>query len=168
MMKLKIKDVYIYYDYPIIFSAASEANDTFICLFAEETDSHLKYICAEVSPATVLELESNQKDIRAVFRNSEQVFNLLLNAQSEEPVEVSRTLEDITPFLPDEGLFIGVRKPEAPQKIPIPMPAGLTGIRDKIGSKLSDYPDESFPVTGLYFDDEVIFLGVPQWLAEAA
>jgi hypothetical protein len=106
-MKLKIKDTYIYYDFPILFSADNEDGDTFICLFAEETGSHLRYICVKVSPAIILELENNQKDIRTVFENSGKTFNLLLNAQSEEPVEVSEELGNIASFLPDEGLFIG-------------------------------------------------------------
>jgi hypothetical protein len=106
-MKLTIKDVYIYYDFPIIFSAGNEEGDTFICLFAEETGSHLRYICVKVSPAIISELENNQKDIRTIFEHSGKAFNLLLNAELEEPVEISEVLEDITPFLPDEGLFIG-------------------------------------------------------------
>jgi hypothetical protein len=103
MMKLKIKDVYIYYDFPIIFSAGNEEGDTFICLFAEETDSHLRYICVKIPQATLFELENNQMDMRAVFENSGKVFNLLLNAQSEESIEVFEALEDITSFLPVYG-----------------------------------------------------------------
>jgi hypothetical protein len=121
-MKLKTKDVYIYYDFPILFSALNEEGDTFICLFAEETDSHLRYICVKVPPVTLFELENNQKDTRTVFENSEKVFTLLLNAQSEEPVEISETGEDITPFLPDEGLFIGkFQEIEAVSRVCIPI-----------------------------------------------
>jgi hypothetical protein len=107
MMELTIKDVYLYYDFPIIFSAGNEGGDTFICLFAKETDSHLRYICVKVSAETFFELENNQKDVREIFENSERVYNLLLNAQSEESVEVSEALDDSAPFFPDKGLFIG-------------------------------------------------------------
>jgi hypothetical protein len=168
MMKLKVKDIYVYYDFPIIFSAVNEDGDTFICLFAEETDSHLRYICAKISPTTLFELENNQKDIRAVFENPEKVFNLLLNAQSEEPVEVSETSEDITPFLPDEGLFIGTQRSEISQVISIPIPSDAAPVKyDKIDSGLSNYEYESRQ-SGYHVHGEVIFSGVPQWLTEAA
>jgi hypothetical protein len=106
-MKLKVKDVYEYYDLPIIFSASDEEGNIFICMFVDETDVHLRYLCVKVSPTVLLELENNQKDLRAIFEHSEKVFDLLLNAQSEESVEIFETLEDIARFLPDKGLFIG-------------------------------------------------------------
>jgi hypothetical protein len=170
MMKLKIKDVYIYYDFPIIFSAGSEEGDIFICLFAEETDSHLRYICVKVSPAIILELENNQKDLRTVFENSEKVFNLLLNAQSEEPVEISavEVLEDTTPFLPDEGLFIGESQEiEADSAVRIL----ITPITDNRGynfiSTPPGYQAETI-VSASYSAGKDIFSGEPQWLTTAA
>jgi hypothetical protein len=115
-MKLKLNETYIYYDFPIIFSALDEGGAIFICLFAEETDLYLKYICAPVSRAVLTELKHNQRDIRSIFVNPEKVFNFLLNAQSEEPVEAVETTEDITPFLPEEDLFIGESQEEIHQQ----------------------------------------------------
>jgi hypothetical protein len=106
-MRLKLNETYIYYDFPILFSAFDEGGNEFICLFAEETDSYLRYICVPVSQSTFIELEHNQRDIRSLFIRPEKVFNLLLNAESEEPVEVVETQDDITPFIPEKGLFIG-------------------------------------------------------------
>jgi hypothetical protein len=165
MMKLKIKEVYIYYDFPIIFSAGNEEGDTFICLFAEETDSHLRYVCVKISPITLFELENNQKDVRGVFENQGTVFNLLLNAQSEEPVEISVALGDITPFLPDEGLFIGKSQEiETVQTISISIPADNTDYLST--STLPDYQDKVILFTP-YSMDKDIFSGGPQWLAIA-
>jgi hypothetical protein len=78
-----------------------------MCLFSEETDSHLRYLCVSISQTILRELEYNKRDIRSIFVNPEKVFNLLLNAQSEEPVEAVEISEDITPFLPEENLFVG-------------------------------------------------------------
>jgi hypothetical protein len=39
-MKLKTNTVYIYYDFPIIFSATNEKGDVFIGLFADEKIRH--------------------------------------------------------------------------------------------------------------------------------
>jgi hypothetical protein len=106
-MRLKLNETYIYYDLPIIFSALDEDGNTFICLLAEETDSHLRYICVQISQTTLMELEHNRQDIRSLFTSHRRVFSLLLNAESEEPVEAVETMEDITPFLPEKDLFIG-------------------------------------------------------------
>jgi hypothetical protein len=168
MMKLKIKDVYVYYDFPVIFSAGNEEGDIFICLFAEETDSHLRYICVKVSPVVLSELENNQKDVRAIFEHSERVFSLLLNTQSEEPVEVSEALDDITPFLPDEGLFIGnSQEIEAAPAVCIPISPIADNI-DYISIEIqSDYQAEAKIFTS-YSKDKDIFSGDPQWLTVAA
>jgi hypothetical protein len=166
-MKLTIKDVYIYYDFPIIFSAGNEEGDTFICLFAEETDSNLRYICVKVSPAIISELENNQKDIRTVFENSDKVFNLLLNAQSEEPVEVSGTLEDSTPFLPDEGLFIGKsQKIETGSAVSIP----ISPVMDNTGYTFISVPPSYHAevITFISYKDKDIFFEDPQWLTTVA
>ena len=48
-MKLKTGTVYIYYDFPVIFSATNEGGGIFICLFADEEDTYLRYFCREVS-----------------------------------------------------------------------------------------------------------------------
>jgi hypothetical protein len=163
-MKLKIKDVYIYYDFPIVFSAGNEEGDAFICLFAEETDSNLRYICVKVSPATLFELENNQKDMRMVFAHSEKVFSLLLNAQSEEPVEVSDELEDIAPFLPDEGLFVG--KPQEIESVPaVRIP--ISPIMDNTETVPSDYQTGAVLCTS-HSHDRDIFSGDLQWLTTAA
>jgi hypothetical protein len=106
-MKIRVKDIYSYYDLPIIFSASDEEGNTFICMFVDENGIYLRYLCVKVSSTVLLELENNQKDLRDIFEHSEKVFDLLLNAQSEEPVEIFETLEDITRFLPNKGLFIG-------------------------------------------------------------
>jgi hypothetical protein len=168
MMKLAIKDVYIYYDFPIVFSAGNEEGDTFICLFAEETDSNLRYICVKVSPTTLFELENNQKDIRTVFEHSERVFSLLLNAQSEEPVEVSEELKDVASFLPDEGLFIGKSQEiDAVPAISIPI-SPITDNIDYMSIKIqSDYHAEVIIFTS-YSRNRDIFSGDAQWLTVAA
>jgi hypothetical protein len=168
MMKLKIKAVYIYYDFPIIFSASNEEGGIFICLFAEETGSHLRYICVEVSPTILFELENNQKDVRTIFENSGKVFNLLLNAQSEEPVEISETLDDITTFLPDEGLFIGnSQEIESVTTVRISI-LPVTDNTDYISIKIqSDYQAEAIIFTS-YSKDNDIFFEDPQWLTMAA
>jgi hypothetical protein len=104
-MKIKLNEIYIYYDFPILFTALDESDNTFICLFAEETDSHLRYICVPLSQSAFMELERNDYDmnyIRSIFANSTKVFNLMLNAESEEPVEIIEIQEDITPFLPEK------------------------------------------------------------------
>jgi hypothetical protein len=116
-MKLKLNETYIYYDFPILFSALDEGGNAFICLFAEETDSHLRYICVQISQSAFMELEHNQRDIRSLFVHSEKVFNLFLNAESEEPVEVVETQEDITPFIPEKDLFIGKIQEEIAQSV---------------------------------------------------
>jgi len=113
-MNLTIKETYLYYDLPIIFSAVNEADNLFICLFVDETDSCLRYVCVQVSQSTLTGLENSQKDIRAIFEYPEfgEVYSLLLNNQSEDVIEAAIISEDITQFLPDEGLFIGSREPK--------------------------------------------------------
>ena len=114
-MRLKTKNVYIYYDFPIVFSAANEEGKIFICLFADETDSYLRYFCKEISPSLLTKLEDNEKDIRSVYENPGKLYTLSLNAQSEEPIEAVETLEDIVPFLPEKGFFIGTHETKLPQ-----------------------------------------------------
>jgi hypothetical protein len=62
-------------------------------------------------------LDHNQRDIRSLFIRPEKVFNLLLNAESEEPVEVVETQDDITLFLPEKDLFIGKSQEEIAQPV---------------------------------------------------
>ena len=109
-MKLNARNIYIHYDFPIVFSATNEKGNVFICLFADETDSHLKYFCREISASLLMDLEDNRKDMRSVFENPGKLYSFYLNAQSEEPVEAVETSEDITSLLPEKDFFIGKRK----------------------------------------------------------
>jgi hypothetical protein len=104
---IKIKEIYLYYDFPIIFFAVNETGDTFICLFAEEKTTNLRYICTKIDPEIIPELENNTIDIRTVFKNSTKFFNLLLNSQSKEPIKISETFESIISFLPEDKIYIG-------------------------------------------------------------
>ncbi|MCL2184319.1 MAG: hypothetical protein FWB86_00480 [Treponema sp.] len=119
-MKLKTGTVYIHYDFPVIFSATNEEGNIFICLFANETNSCLRYLCREVSSSLFADLENNKKDIRSIFENSEKLYSITLNAQSEEPIEAVETTEDISSFLPDKDLFIGNREGGTSKPIDIP------------------------------------------------
>jgi hypothetical protein len=122
-MRLKPNETYIYYDFPILFSALDKDGNIFICLFAQETNSHIRYICVPVSPSTFMELEHNRRDIRSLFIYPEKLFNLLLSAESEELVEAVETQEDITPFLPEEDLFIGKsQEKESSQSVKFVLP----------------------------------------------
>jgi hypothetical protein len=159
-----MKDVYVYYDFPIIFSAVNKEGDIFICLFAEEADSHLRYICVKVSPVILFELENNQKDVRMVFEHSERVFSILLNAQSEEPIEVSGELEDITPFLPDEGLFIGESHEEISQLVKFNISLLMNSVNCNFISTPPDYVVDISP----YSKGNDIFSGDFSWLTAAA
>ena len=101
-MKLKTGTVYIYYNFPIIFSATNESGGIFICLFTDEEDTYLRYFCREVSASLLADLENNQKDIRSIFEPPGKLYSLCLNAHSEELVEAVEITEDITPFLPEK------------------------------------------------------------------
>jgi len=125
-MKLRTGTVYAYYDFPIVFSATSEEGNVFVCLIAEETDLHLRYLCKEVSPSALVDLENNRRDIRSIFETLEKLYSLCLNAGSEDLVEIVETFEDVTPFLPEEGFFIGSRKSRTPQEEAMPMPSHST------------------------------------------
>jgi len=116
-MKLKTGTIYIYYDFPIIFSATNESGSIFIYLFANGENSHLRYFCREISASILKDLENNQKDIRSIFESPGVRYNLCLNEQSEEPIEVKETIEDITPFLPEKDFFIGSQESRAPLKM---------------------------------------------------
>ena len=119
-MKLKTKTIYIHYDFPIIFSAANEEGNIFICLYAEETDSSLRYLCREVSSSLLTDLENNRKDIRSIFEESEKLYSFNLNAQSEEPIEAVETTKDITSILPEKDLYIGSRETKVSKPVDIP------------------------------------------------
>ena len=116
-MKLKTRTIYINYDFPIVFSATNDKGNYFVCLFSEEADTHLRYFCREVSSFILAALEDNRKDIRSIFECPGKLYSLCLNAQSEEPVEAVETTEDITPFLPENDLFIGIHERITPQTI---------------------------------------------------
>ncbi|MDR1286538.1 MAG: hypothetical protein LBK08_02920 [Treponema sp.] len=167
-MRLKVNETYIYYDFPIIFSALDEGGNAFICLFAEETDLHLKYICVQISQTTLMELEHNWRDIRSLFVHPEKVFNLLLNAKSEEPVDVVETSEDITPFLPEEDLFIGKsREEEVSQSVKFVLPSFMNNANYSFTSIPPDYAVEVMAVSP-YSQNSDIFLGDFQCLTIAA
>ena len=108
-MKLRTNHVYIFYDFPVVFLAANEEGDNFICLFVKEEDSSLKYICKQISDFTLMILENNQTDIRSIFTCAGTIYCFCLNAQSGAPFEAIKTTEDITPFLPEKGMFIGMQ-----------------------------------------------------------
>jgi hypothetical protein len=116
-MKLKTRTIYINYDFPIVFSATNEKGNYFVCLFTGETDTYLKYFCREISSFILADLEDNRRDIRSIFENPGKLYSLCLNAQSEEPVEAIETTEDVTPFLPEKDLFIGVHERITPQTV---------------------------------------------------
>jgi len=134
-MKLKTGTVYAYYDFPIVFSATSEEGNVFVCLIAEETDSYLRYLCKEVSSSALVDLENNRRDIRSIFETPEKLYSLCLNASSEDLVEIVETSEDISPFLPEEGFFIGSRKNSTPQGITMPIPSHSTEYNYDFGPR---------------------------------
>jgi hypothetical protein len=109
-MKIKIDEIYIYYDFPVIFSALDEEKNTFICLFIEEIDSRLKYICTKVSNITFMKLKNNKRDIRSIFKRSRKIYSFLLDGKSKEPMKITRTTENINRFITDKSLFIGEEK----------------------------------------------------------
>jgi hypothetical protein len=107
-MKIKLDEIYEYYDIPLLFSANDKDGNIFICLFAEETDVHLKYICVQVSEKVFRNLESNTKDVRSIFEfPASMIYILHLNHLSNEEIDAVETGEDISLFLPEAGLFIG-------------------------------------------------------------
>jgi len=109
-MNLKTGTIYVYYDFPIIFSATNEDGDIFICLFAEEKNTNLRYFCINISSTLLFDLENNQKDIRSIFEKPNKLYSFFLNTQAENPVEAIETTEDITPFLPEKDLYIGIHE----------------------------------------------------------
>jgi len=119
-MKLKTGTIYIHYDFPIIFSAVNDEGSVFICLYAEEAKSSLRYLCREVSSSLLEDLENGRKDIRSIFEKPGKLYSLSLNAQSEEPIEAVETTEDITPILPERDLYIGNRESKVSKPIDIP------------------------------------------------
>jgi hypothetical protein len=169
-MKLKTRTVYIYYDFPIIFSATNEEGNIFICFFADESDSCLKYFCKEISYSILTDLENNRKDIRSIFENPGKLYSFNLNAQSEEPVEAVETSEAITQFLPEKDLFIGgAYKSETPQTIVISNQSHLIEFNFNFDNSLSDYYIESpMPRFQVNINDEASFSGDFEWLIEAA
>jgi hypothetical protein len=168
-MKLKTRTVYIYYDFPIIFSATDEKGNFFICFFSDELDSNLKYFCKEISFPVLMDLEDNRKDIRSIFENPGKLYCLGLNAQSEEPIEAVETFEDITPFLPEKDLFIGVYKSETPQTIVISNQSHFIEFNFSLDNSLFDYYIESpIPRFQINSNDEASFSGDFEWLTEAA
>jgi hypothetical protein len=129
MMKLKAEKIYIYYDVPIVFSASNRENDDiFICLFADETDASIKYHCAPVSRDILGELERNEKDVRSVFESPGKKYSVLVNANSRDNLEAIEFAEDVTPFLPEDGLFIGGLESEAVQEIPVSVPWNFASV----------------------------------------
>jgi hypothetical protein len=166
-MRLKLNETYTYYDFPIIFSALDEGGNTFICLFAEETASHLRYICVQISQTTLMELEHNQRDTRSLFAHPKKVFNLLLNSESEEPVEVVETSEDITPFLPEKDLFIGKSQEEIAQSVKFVLPQFINGASYNFINISPDYTTDVMVVAPIQ-DTYNIFLEDFQCLTIAA
>jgi hypothetical protein len=130
-MDLKTEEIYIYYDIPLVFSAKNvETGDIFMCLFVDESDSCIKYLGTQVSEQTLRDLECNKKDIRSVFESPGKKYCILFHDKSPDSsdrVEALESSEDITPFLPEEGLFIGGQENKAPQGIPAS--AALAGVR---------------------------------------
>jgi hypothetical protein len=115
-MKLKTGNIYIYYDFSIIFSATNEGGSIFICFFADEEESHLRYFCREVSASILAGLESNQKDIGSIFESPGKLYSLCLNANSEEPLDAVETTEDITPLIfPKKASFSESMKTSYPK-----------------------------------------------------
>ena len=116
-MKLKTRTIYLYHDFPIVFSATNEKGNYFICLFANETDTNLRYFCKEISSFVLASLEDNLKDVRSIFESPGKLYSFYLDAQSEEAVSTVEFTEDITPFLPEKDLFIGVHERITPLTI---------------------------------------------------
>jgi hypothetical protein len=166
-MKLKPNETYIYYDFPIIFSAFDKDGNIFMCLFAEETDSHLKYLCVQISRTTLTELECNHQDIRSVFSRPQKVFSLLLNAKSEESAEAVETAEDITPFLPAADLFIGNSREEISQSVKFVLPYFINIANYSFINTLPDYAVEVVDIDPCS-QGSYVFSGDFQWLTMAA
>lgn len=147
-MKLKTGTIYVYYDFPIVFSAKNEEGDIFVCLFADETDTHLRYFCREVSFSVLAALESNRMDVRSVFESYGKLYALCLNAQSEERVEAVETFEDIAPFLPEKGFFLGGGEGKMPQAIHFPIRHQSPEITYDFGPPIAYYTGSPTPKYG--------------------
>ena len=166
-MKLKTKNIYIYYDFPIVFSASDEEGKVFICLFTEEINFNLRYLCVEISKSNLIGLENNQVDVRSIFKESKKFFIININSQSEEPVDAIETSEDIAAFLPDEGLFIGNEENKTLQTIPF---QSIVIEANSIfnNSSLSYYTESLITQFDFDYSYDTDFSGDYQCLMEAA
>jgi hypothetical protein len=71
------------------------------------------------------------------------LYSFCLNAQSEEPIEVIETSDDITPFLPEKDFFIGNYKDKKVQTTDKSIPSASTEYNYDFNKTSQDYCAET-------------------------
>lgn len=167
-MKLKPETVFIFYDFPIVFSAKNETGSIFICLFADETNTGLKYLCREVSFFTFADLVAGRQDIRSIFEKPTKTYSFCPTVfqSADSQIEVFETTEDISPFLPDSGFYIGAGEDRIKTEVIIPVFSYSIGA-DASNKSLSIYYSGTWWLSFFAETASNVFSGDYQCLTEA-
>lgn len=98
--KLEIKTVYVYYDFPCLFSCVNEYGKIYIALFVGETEYEFKWYYVNVSLERLSIIESGEMDFRDAFKNTEDKMVWWVSIPKNEDKAVYIPSSDI----PDEVL----------------------------------------------------------------
>lgn len=103
------KDILVYYDGPELFVGTDQVGARYICLLAESTDTHERYLCVPISAERLSNFVVGRVDLLDIFKEPEtrEIYTAVVTDSTATEVH----MEAISPavvsaeWLPEKGFF---------------------------------------------------------------
>ena len=108
---LEIKNIYINYDFPRLFSCANQYGEIYLVLSVGESDFYCQWIYMPVSKERLLKIESGEIDLKDAFKNSEngKVWNVSIPIDIDDKIDLVSSSSIPDKVLPKAGIKIGTK-----------------------------------------------------------
>lgn len=105
--QLRLKDIYLYYDGPVLFTATGTGNQTFLVVWADRTNGLDVWLLCPLSADRLANLECGHVDLFDAFNEPETGRLVHITVRGEQATSEYRSPNEICrDLLPDRGTFL--------------------------------------------------------------
>lgn len=115
--RLRIIEVYEYYDRPILFACQNQLRNIFLVVWADEDDNGETWFYLPMSPLRYQLVRAGNIDLHTAFVESEEgiVYSLYapfeMNGRTRVPVEILNSSSISDDYLPEKGEALNIMDP---------------------------------------------------------
>lgn len=86
--KLKIVEIYEYYDQPVLYSCKNTAGQFYLVVAADENDKYVTWLCVAISMERLNLIRSGKIDLHDAFAESENDYTFTVRVPYDEHASV--------------------------------------------------------------------------------